>query len=309
VNKREAVLRLAHGEQPGYVPAAFFLHFGPAYHRGRAAIDRQLEFFRATGMDLVKIQLEQALEPEVRAAGDWRAIRPKPEGFFEPTLRVVEGLVKEAGREALVILTLYSPFMWMVRIAKGADVGAHFIEQPEAARAGLEAMTESVLNLARACRRVGVDGFYASTQGGETGRLPSREIFRQHIKPSDLAVWAEIQSCEFNVLHICDYEAGYDDLTDFLDYPGQVVNASLQVGSRRLAARDLGELFGRPFLGGMERLGVIATGTPEEIQAAARAVLAEAPPAFMLGADCTVPADTPWANLRAAIETAHGYRA
>ncbi|MEZ4832223.1 MAG: hypothetical protein R2873_09515 [Caldilineaceae bacterium] len=24
--------------------------------------------------------------------------------------------------------------------------------------------------------------------------------------------------CNFNILHICDYEAGYDDLTTFLDY-------------------------------------------------------------------------------------------
>jgi uroporphyrinogen decarboxylase len=309
VNRRETVLSLAHGEaSPGYVPAAFFLHFGEAYHQGQAAIDRHLEFFRATGMDLVKIQFEQRIQPAVRAPEDWRAVRPQPEAYFEPTVRVVEGLVSAAKREALVILTLYSPFMWMVRIAKGVDVGAHFVEQPEAAQAGLEVMTESVLNLVRACRRVGVDGFYASTQGGEAGRLPDREIFRRYIKPSDLAVWAEIRSCEFNVLHICDYEGGYDELSDFLDYPGQVVNASLQLGGRRVTPRELAELFGRPFLGGMERLGVIASGSPEAIRSAVGAVLAKAPERFMLGADCTVPADTPWQNLQVAIEAAHAHR-
>ena len=39
------------------VPAAFFLHFDQAYHRGRAAVDKHLEFFRATGMDIVKSQI------------------------------------------------------------------------------------------------------------------------------------------------------------------------------------------------------------------------------------------------------------
>jgi len=309
VNKRQAVLSLIAGEgPPSIIPAAFFLHFDQAHHQGQAAIDRQLEFFRATGMDLIKIQFEQAIQPSIHGPEDWRKIRPQPEEFFEPTVRVVEGLVRAAQREALVILTLYSPFMWMVRIAKGENLANHFSEQPVAAAGGLEAMTETVLNLVRACRRVGVDGFYASSQGGEAGRLPGREIFRKYVKPADLAVWEEIRTCEFNVLHICDYEGGYADLGDFLDYPGQVINAGLQVGERTLQPREIAEMFGRPFMGGMERLGVIATGTPAEIRRAAQAVLAEAPERFILGADCTVPADTPWENLKAAIETAHEYR-
>ena len=309
MNKREAVLGLISGETaPLFVPAAFFLHFDRAQHQGQAAIDRQLEFFRATGMDLVKIQFEQAIQPSIHAPEDWKHIRPQPEEFFGPTVRVVDGLVRAAQREALVIMTLYSPFMWMVRIAKGLDLADHFLEHPEAAAEGLEVTTQTVLNLVRACRRVGVDGFYASSQGGEAGRLPGREIFRKHVKPADLAVWEEIRTCEFNVLHICDYEGSYADLTDFLDYPGQVVNASLQVGERKLQPREIAEMFGRPFMGGMERLGVIATGNPAEVRREAEAVLASAPERFILGADCTVPADTPWENLRAAIETAHTYR-
>lgn len=310
MNKREAVLSLLSGEgAPALVPAAFFLHFDRAYHQGPAAIDRQLEFFRATGMDLVKIQYEQRIEPSIHGPEDWKHLKPLSEEYFDPTVRVVDGLVRAARHEALVILTLYSPFMWMVRIAKGEDVGDHFLKHPGAAAAGLEVMTQTVLNLVRACRRVGVDGFYASSQGGEAGRLPDQEIFRKHVKPADLAVWEEIRSCEFNVLHICDYEGGYADLSDFLDYPGQVVNASLRVGERKLEPREMAEMFGRPFMGGMERLGVIATGSSAEIRRAAQAVLAAAPEGFILGADCTVPADTPWENLRTAIETAHAYRA
>jgi len=37
-------------------------------------------------------------------------------------------------------------------------------------------------------------------------------------------------------------------------------------------------------------------------------VLAQAPERFVLAADCTVPGDTPWENLRTAIETAHTYQ-
>jgi uroporphyrinogen-III decarboxylase len=57
----------------------------------------------------------------------------------------------------------------------------------------------------------------------------------------------------------------------------------------------------------MERKGVLATGTPDQVRQAAEAVLPEAPERFVLAADCTVPNDTAWENLRAAIDTAHTY--
>ncbi len=47
-------------------------------------------------------------------------------------------------------------------------------------------------------------------------------------------------------------------------------------------------MFGRPFMGGLDRKGVIATGSLEEIRQAAASVLAEAPERFILAADCTV---------------------
>ena len=57
--KRDVVLELAKGGgATDYVPAAFFLHFAPEYRSGTAAVRKHEEFFRFTGMDLVKIQFE-----------------------------------------------------------------------------------------------------------------------------------------------------------------------------------------------------------------------------------------------------------
>jgi uroporphyrinogen decarboxylase len=169
-------------------------------------------------------------------------------------------------------------------------------------------MTENELTLVRGCIRAGVDGFYASTQGGETFRFGGEDYFARYIKPTDLAVWDEIKGCTFNILHICDYVGGYDDLTPFLDYPGHVVNCSLTLGDRELLPADVAHLFGRPYMGGLERKGVIATGSAAEIRAAVHDVLAHAPTRFILAADCTVPSDTPWENLKTAIDAAHQYR-
>lgn len=311
MNKRDTVLSLIYGQTPpDYVPAAFFMHFDRAYHQGQAAIDKHLEFFRTTGMDFVKIQYEQTLPPSapILKPEDWAHAPRYPEEFFEAPVRVVEGLVKAARHEALVIMTLYSPFMWAAQLAGDADLAEQFKENPAAVTMGLEIMTDNVLNLVRGCKRAGVDGFYASSQGGEAFRFPGTEFFRKYVKPTDLAVWDEIQSCPFNILHICDYEGGYEDLTPFLDYPGQVVNCSLKLGDRTLRPTQVSQMFRRPFMGGMDRKGVIATGSLEEIRRVAESVLAEASERFILAADCTVAGDTPWDHLKTAIHTAHQYR-
>jgi uroporphyrinogen decarboxylase len=300
------MLALATGQKPDIVPAAFFLHFDPAYHTGQAAVDKHLAYFRQTGMDFVKIQYERATPPaDIRRPADWANLALYPESFFEASVGVAAGLVKAAKAEALVIMTVYSPFMLAKQTAGDAVLTAHLREDPDAVRKGLEIMTENVRRLVRGCKQAGVDGFYISTQGGEAGHFDETDIFEDYIKPTDLAVWDEARDCAFNILHVCDYNGPYDDLGPFLDYPGDVVNCSLKVGGQDVSPREASAMFGRPFMGGLERLGVLATGPVDAIRAAAEDLLAEAPERFVLGADCTVPSDTPWENLKAAIDTAH----
>jgi uroporphyrinogen decarboxylase len=308
MKKRDVMLSLINDTASlEYIPAAFFLHFDNAYHQGQAAIEKHLEFFRATDMDFVKIQYEQPFPAStpIRKPEDWARAPLCSEEFFEAPIRVVEGLVKAAKSEALVIMTLYSPFMWAAHLA---DITNHLKENPEAAKKGLEIMTENVLTLVRACKRAGIDGFYASSQGGEAFRFQDPNIFQKYIKPTDLTVWDELSSCSFNILHICDYEGEYDDLAPFLEYPGHMVNSGLKVGNQTLTPKDASQLFGRPFMGGMERKGALATGNSQVIRQTVTDVLEQTPERFVLAADCTVPSDTPWENLRAAIETAHQYR-
>ena len=75
-----------------------------------------------------------------------------------------------------------------------------------------------------------------------------------------------------------------------------------------MSLKEAAKMFGRPFMGGLERKGTIATGSLKAIRKLAKDILAEAPERFMLAADCTVPSETPWNHLKAAIEVAHKYR-
>ena len=313
MNKRERVLSILDaGTKSNIIPAAFFLHFDNAYHLGQAAVDKHLEYFHYTDMDFIKIQLELPfpVQPQIQKPEDWASKLP----FFtldhyEPMLKVVEGLVKAAKKEAIIVLTLYSPYMECNNRVGAGTVARHIAQDPDAFKVGIDRMTESIQGFVRACIRLGLDGFYTSTQGAEKDRLPDPALFDLCVAPSDLVLMNEInQNCIFNILHVCDYWMPYTDISRFANWPGHVVSAGLELaGDQKITSKQVASLFNRPFLGGLERKGVISAGTPDQIRQAVTSTIQNAPERFILGADCTVLPTTPWDNLRLAIQTAHEY--
>jgi uroporphyrinogen decarboxylase len=199
-------------------------------------------------------------------------------------------------------------------MSAGHTIGAAALDEqlktcPEKVVPGFEIITESILWFVRECAKRGLDGFYASTQGGEGFRFQDPAIFTNYVRPYDLAILNEIdRTCAFNILHVCDYCGPYDSFAPFLDYPGDVINSPLEVNGQTTTVAEAAAFWGRPFMGGLDRHGILVNGTQAEVRAAVRAVLQDAPERFFLGADCTVPGDIDWDNLRAAIDTAHEYK-
>lgn len=308
-NKRERMLQwLAGKTYPNYTPAAFFLHFGEQYKNGVAAARRHLEFFRQTDMDFVKIQYEQAYDQQafLKRPADWARLELKKIDFYEPLMVTVRELVKSAKKDALMLMTLYSPFMCAGQCAPAAVLKRHLEEDPDAVKRGLEILTESQMIFVRACIKEGVDGFYMSTQGAEAGRFSNPRIFANYIKPSDLVSMKEIQArCQFNILHVCDYHMPYASYDAVADYPGHVVNANPKLAGREMTAAEISGLFKRPYMGGLDRHGVLAKGSAAEVEAEIRRVIRSAPKQFILAADCTVAGDTDWGRLGHAIGVAH----
>ena len=91
----------------------------------------------------------------------------------------------------------------------------------------------------KACKQIGVDGFYTPTQGGEQKFYEVPNFFETFVKPYDLKVMQECNTnTKLNILHICDYEGSYDDLTRFISYPGQIVNAPIEVNGKPFRGDD-----------------------------------------------------------------------
>jgi uroporphyrinogen decarboxylase len=112
-------------------------------------------------------------------------------------------------------------------------------------------------------------------------------------------------ACPFNILHVCDYVAPYADYDAYYDYPCHIVNCNVKLSDRQISLAEITRLFSRPFMGGMDRHGIIDTGTAAQVEAEVRRVAKDSPRPFILGADCTVEADTSWDRLKHAISVAH----
>ncbi len=310
-SKRRLMLDWLAGNGPrGYTPAAFFLHFAPEFKNGLPAAKKHMEFFRQTGMDFVKIQFEQTYQRQafLERPGDWAKLKLEKADFYEPLLVTVRELVREAKKDALILMTLYSPYMCAGHCATAPVLKRHLSENPDAVKRGLDILTESQMIFVRACIDAGIDGFYMSTQGSETGQFSDPTIFTKYVKRYDLVAMKHAASTlPFNILHVCDYHAPYAGYQAVLDYPGQVVNLNFHLaGGRHIEPTEAARLFQRPIMGGLDRHGTLVKGTPAQIEAEVKKVLKTAPPRFLLGADCTVGADTDWARIRRAIATAHG---
>ena len=309
-NKRERMLRwLAGNAEPGYTPAAFFLHFGADYKNGSAAAKRHLEFFQQTDMDFVKIQFEQLYERQafLEKPADWSKLALRKIDFYEPLIQTVRELVKSTKKDSLILMTLYSPYMCAGHCATSPVLKRHLQENPEAVKRGMEILTESQMIFVKACIQAGVDGFYMSTQGSEKETFQKDpRIFADYVKPYDLVAMKEVsKTCAFNILHVCDYVAPYANYDAVLDYPGQVVNCNTKLVGGQMSPREIAKLFKRPYMGGMDRHGVLANGSPAEVEAEIRRVVKSASGQFILGADCTVAGETDWTRIRQAIDVAH----
>lgn len=313
-SKRELMLQvLDKSATSTYVPAGFFLHFPAEQRTGDAAIKAHLDYFRATGMDFVKIQFEQSYPKmaEVKTPADWAKIPVLTEEWFAPSLYIIKGLVKAAKPEALILPTMYSPYQMAKQAVPKETLLKHVQEDPEAVSRGMENVTLSVMNYVRAAVREGVDGFYTCSQGGEANAVADQAHFDRVIKNYDMLVQKEVaQLTPVNILHVCDYEGAYAQFgARFYDYPGQIVNVPLAAEGKPLSLSQAADLFKRPVMGGLDRHGVLSTGTPADVKKAVEQVLQNAPTKIVLGANCTVRTDIPIVNLKTAIQTAHQFRA
>ena len=312
--KTDNILSVMNGEKPQrYVPAAFFMHFDYSKFGGDA-LKTHLAYRDYVDMDVVKVQYEYEFTQEniPEKPSDWKNLRRLPAGFFDEPLALVKGCVDGARERGVpCIATLYSAFMGAGHGCGKEILAKHLVEAPDEVRKGLDIINEDVKLYVRECMKLGVDGFLASTQGGENNRTYPPETFREFIKPVDMDAMAVLDGLPANILHVCDFEGQYDDFSPFIDYPGKIVNCNLLLKDAPITTKQAQELLGgkKVFMGGLDRKGIlIQPNTGPAIVEQVNQVIAGGPEPMIVAAQCTVGnSQIIWDNVKAAVGAAHSY--
>lgn len=317
MNARERVLAAVAGKPVDRTPAGFWLHFTEDKQNGEAAVQAHLDYFEKTGTDIMKIMTENLVPHDVpiKTASDWKNIKPftRNSKFITDQVEIIKRILDKVHDQGIVLATIHGivASAWHARGGPaGYETGSSFLaehlrENPEAVSYGYQVIAEAVALLTEESLKAGVDGIYYAALGGES-YLFNDEEFERYIKPCDLRILEAAKKVPaFNILHVCKDRL---NLGRYTDYPCEVVNWG--VYEQNPSLEEGKKLFpGKVLLGGLDdRAGVLVDGPKEAIEQEVYSVLDRmGTTGFLLGADCTLPTEIPYAHIRTAVEATGKY--
>ena len=310
MNKKERFDAVLAGKKPDRIPFSFWFHFDGAQAEGDGCVKAHLDFYQKTNVDYLKIMSDGLLYPfyqEINCAADWAEITPldKNDPFFEETVRRCQKINEAIGEECYTFYNFFAPFSFMrattmltEKALQGRTVDdtvmAHLQENAPAVEKALTVIANDMAYLAeRVIKEGGCLGIYQSIQGAEKGRM-SAEAYAKSIEPSDkIVIEAFNRHSRCNILHMCSW-AGYPNhLSYWKDYPAAVKNWG--IGIEGLSLKEGTHYFpSSVMMGGFDNRKdhALYSGSKAEVQQGVHDILNEmGDTPFILGADCTVPAD------------------
>ncbi|MGG5314559.1 uroporphyrinogen decarboxylase family protein [Enterococcus sp. AZ072] len=318
MSKRELVLRALHQQKVERVPVGFWFHFITNEEELRQPIPEIIErniaghqtFIAEFQPDFVKLMSDGFFYypneqiAQARTIDDLKDIQSI--GKEHPWIQQQVALVKEQKKHFLediaAFYNIFAPatyFKWQLPGGE-AQFAEFLLENPELTQHVLNVIAEDISHLVTAVlSQTDIDGIYLSVQNVQDQRISS-DIYARFIRSSDLIVLeAANRSSANNILHICGYEGATNDLSLYKDYPSAAVNWA--VGPEQVSLIEGKNLFDRTVIGGFDNTAnsILYHGNQTDIQQATQALLEEAGEVgIILGADCTVPSDTPLEHLQ-----------
>lgn len=318
---RERIRATLDGGPTDRPPISLWHHFPGEDETARALAGATIQFQRRYDVDLVKlmptgmypaIDYGVAVRPSnddigttrfvagpIHGPGDWARL-PAASPARGALAREVDAirLVRAAlGRDAVVIQTIFGPLTIASKVAGTADAVARTAEQDEAAlRAGLDRLSDDVIDFGRACLDAGADGFFFATQLADRSALPGG-MYRRLGVPYDLRVLNALRDgAGCTIIHLHGPEPMFE-LAD--EYPVDAVNWHDR--ETRPSLRDALRLTTRVLVAGISRRGAIVSGTPEDAAAEVRDAVQQTGGARLIVAPgCVIPYRAPKENLLAA---------
>lgn len=219
-------------------------------------------------------------------------------GAYGQQLEALRIIVKELQGETPIMQTVFSPLSVAGRLCGDASrLREYMQESPADVHAGLAVIAETLADYARACLDAGADGIFFATTEWATHDAISENGYREFGRPYDLQVLAAVRDARFNMLHVC---RNNNMLNMLLDYPVHAFHWAV-TGTGNPTLKEITAKTRKAVAGGVSHLTTLPKGTPEQVTAEVKAARAQTGDRrFLLAGDCSIPPDTPDANLQAA---------
>jgi uroporphyrinogen decarboxylase len=242
----------------------------------------------------------------LKSESDLGTIRPVDAGAgpFAEQLEALRLIGRGLAGEAPFIQTVFSPLAVIGYLANRdlAAVRRYMEETPDTLHSALAAVAETLAAYGRACMGAGASGIFFATVEWATYDNATAEQYQEFGRPYDLRVLEAVQGAEMNVLHVCRPHNMFDLLCDYPVHAinwaaGEPGNPTLREGLARLTDRQARSE--RAVMGGVS-VATVAKGTPEEVATEVRQAVSETEGRrFLLAPGCSIPPQTPEANLLA----------
>ncbi|GLB46306.1 uroporphyrinogen decarboxylase [Philodulcilactobacillus myokoensis] len=184
-----------------------------------------------------------------------------------------------------------------------------YLKDPKTVTNALKVITQDIKKQVRVAKRAGADGVFFSTQEIQDKRI-GKDFFKNVQEKLDAEIIDVInQNFDTGILHVCGFAGATNHLPWFTNYKLPIINWATKIDGYTLGEGK--KLFGnRVVLGGFGNTqdDVLYKGSKEQIQNTVDKLIDEAgTQGVILGADCTVPRDTPVNHIKWAEEAAHTY--
>ena len=326
---RERVEATLAGQPVDRLPISLWWHIAEDPHKATDLADVTIATQREHDWDFVKMMPSGGYIPEalgcpvgeavgpdavvdpidspVRSAADWAKLPDlDPErGLLREQVEAVRLVRLALGPDVPILASVFAPLSVVKKVGMHLAYPGFLREQRADVEPALRRITDGIKRLVAAYLDAGADGLYYAEQEAHAG-VP-REDFLEFGKPYDLEILgATFGRAWFNLPHICRTHI-YPDLV--ADFPAPAMSWESSGGLHPTLAEGRAVWPGKTLVGGLDKHGPLAKGTPQQVRNEVRAAVESAGARrLIVAAGCVVPVGLPPANLRAAREAVEDIR-
>ncbi|MCB0191578.1 MAG: uroporphyrinogen decarboxylase [Anaerolineae bacterium] len=263
-----------------------------------------VEGYGATTSWLGNLEGTRAWGPRIiQTPEDWEQLKPldPTQGLLGEVVEANRLIGQSVGEDIPFIQTIFNPLSQAKNLV-GERLLSDIRQHPDAIKAGLATITESIIRFIEALKPTGAAGIFLALQHASHDRLTEAE-YREFCYDLDMQILAATEGMWFNLIHLHGVNVMFDMVAG---YPAHAIN-----WHDVETPPSLGEAKTRTQMalcGGLRQWETMVRGTPADVMAEAKtAIEATDGQGFILGTGCVTPIVAPTANILAARKAVDAY--